>query len=291
MKSGPETHVYKTTTHCQIKVDVYRAPQKISLSPVVVWIHGGALINGSRTWYPMDKHHYYHNAGYTVVSIDYRLAPETKLPDILEDVEDAIRWVRQEGPSMFHIDPNRMGVAGHSAGGYLSLMSGLWSPKPQAIVSFYGYGDIIGDWYCKPDPYYCSKERVSKSDAHRMVQGTEHTGERNSGPFYLYCRQNGIWPEEVGGKDPSVDREFFISRCPERQVNKDFPPTLLLHGTADTDVPYYLSSSMAQSLDHAGVPHKMITIPDGPHVFDEDGTKSEVINAMKEVIMFLKQYV
>jgi acetyl esterase/lipase len=50
--------------------------------------------------------------GYVVVSIDYRLAPETKLPAILEEVRDAYRWVREKGPGLFNIDSGRVAVRG-----------------------------------------------------------------------------------------------------------------------------------------------------------------------------------
>ena len=74
--------------------------------------------------------------GFVIVSIDYRLAPETKLPAIIEDVQDAWRWLRQEGPKRFGIDPERMAAAGGSAGGYLTLMTGFClKPRPRALVS------------------------------------------------------------------------------------------------------------------------------------------------------------
>jgi acetyl esterase/lipase len=91
-----------------------------------------------------------------ILKIDYRLAPETKLDAILEDIDAAYGWLRKEG-SREGLDADRVAVVGHSAGGYLTLMAGCrFSPKPAALVSFYGYGDIAGDWYSRPDPYYLS---------------------------------------------------------------------------------------------------------------------------------------
>ena len=55
-------------------------------------------------------------AGFAVVSIDYRLAPETKLPAIVADVEDAFEWIRGQGPDLFRADPDRIAVLGSSAG-------------------------------------------------------------------------------------------------------------------------------------------------------------------------------
>jgi acetyl esterase/lipase len=83
-----ETFTYKTVGDCAIKADVYRASTLDKL-PVAIWIHGGALIMGDRHGIDATLRDTLVNAGYAVVSIDYRLAPETKLTGILEDVRDA----------------------------------------------------------------------------------------------------------------------------------------------------------------------------------------------------------
>src|SRR2546430_190019 len=83
------THVYKVAGACQIKADVY-GPVQGAARPVVVWIHGGALIMGHRGGIDRTLLDALIKTGYVVVSIDYRLAPETKLPAILDDVQDAI---------------------------------------------------------------------------------------------------------------------------------------------------------------------------------------------------------
>src|SRR6516162_1669907 len=77
-----ETFTYKQVRDVQIKADVYR-PVGEGSHPVIVWIHGGGLIFGSRTMLPADERDEFLRSGYIVVSIDYRLAPETKLPAIL----------------------------------------------------------------------------------------------------------------------------------------------------------------------------------------------------------------
>ena len=64
------------------------------------------------------------DAGYIVVSIDYRIAPETKLPEIVTDVEDAFGWVHEHGSELFNADTRRLVVIGTSAGGYLAMMMG-----------------------------------------------------------------------------------------------------------------------------------------------------------------------
>ena len=158
-------YTYKTATGCSIGADVHRKPGKQTL-PAILRIHGGALIMGDRGWINTAQLRRYVEAGFAVVAIDYRLATETKLPDILADVEDSHRWVREKGPGLFQIDPDRIAVIGHSAGGYLTLTTGYrCHPRPRALVAFYGYGDIAGEWYSRPDPYYSKQPAISKDAA------------------------------------------------------------------------------------------------------------------------------
>ncbi len=147
------TYVYKTVGSLQVRADVYR-PSDDSIRPVLVWIHGGALINGHREGIATQVKQWASVAGYVLVSIDYRLAPETQLPEIIRDVEDAFTWVRQEGPRLFRANPARIAVAGGSAGGYLTLTAGFRvRPRPAVLLALWGYGDLIGNWYSKPSPH------------------------------------------------------------------------------------------------------------------------------------------
>ena len=291
--AAPETHTFKTAADCAIRADVYR-PTVDGACPAIIWIHGGALINGSRRGIREAHKESYLDAGLAVVAIDYRLAPEAKLPDIIEDLQDAVRWVRTEGPAVFHIDPERLAAVGHSAGGYLTLMAGFCvTPRPKALVSFYGYGDIAADWYAQPDPFYCRQPAVSRREAYALVGEkvlSEASGERHRGRFYLYCRQQGLWPREVAGHDPETEPEAFVPFCPVRNVSADYPPTLLLHGTDDTDVPYAQSVMMAEALARAGVEHELITLRGGGHGFDGDAQDPEVARTFERVLHFLKKH-
>jgi acetyl esterase/lipase len=290
----PKTHTYKTVGELPIKADVYRLPGD-DIRPVLVWIHGGALITGQRTGPSAEQRQRYLDAGFVIVSIDYRLAPETKLPGILADVKDAFRWVREKGPELYKIDPKRVAVVGHSAGGYLTLMTGFAvEPRPQALVAFYGYGDIDGHWYAKPDPFYRRvRPLVSREDAYKAI-GTKEIAEGNvkgRSDFYMYCRQNGLWPKEVAGFDPEKEPRAFDPFCPIRNVTKDYPPTLLLHGDTDTDVPYQQSVDMDKELKRVGVPHDFIALKGYGHGFDGKGLKDEKVGAaFDQVVAFLKKH-
>jgi acetyl esterase/lipase len=283
------TYTYKTVEDLQIHADVYRKPDNI-IRPAILYIHGGALIIGNRSWLDSVQTERYLNAGYTLISIDYRLAPQTKLKHIIEDLEDAYRWIRIEGPELFRIDSTHIAVIGHSAGGYLALIAGFrLIPRPMAIVSFYGYGDIAGEWYSCPDPFYNRQPSVSKEEAYKVV-GTSVISEDPDGnrwPFYLYTRQQGVWPLEVAGHNPDSDPEKFDLYCPVRNFNKDYPPTLLLHGDADTDVPFEQSVLMAKELERHGVQHEFIALTGQGHGFDNAMQDPVVVKTFDSVLVFL----
>ena len=256
-----KTYTYKTLPDGQeLKADVFGVSEK-QIRPVILNIHGGALMMGDRKLSTkpdslLDK---LLKAGYVVVSIDYRLAPHVKLPAIIEDVQDSYRWVHDQGPKLFHIDPKRIGVMGGSAGGYLTLMTGFCvKPRPNVLVSLWGYGDIAGAWYSRPDPFYNQQPAVTKEEAEKAG------GSR----LYLYARQQGLWPKIVSGHDPDTELKWFNSFCPVRNVTKKYPPTFLVHGDKDTDVPYAQSVMMEKELASKGVLHEFITIPNGGHGFN-----------------------
>jgi acetyl esterase/lipase len=290
------THTYKTIGDCKIEADVYRAPGD-AIRPAILWIHGGALIMGNRRGLRAEQRDRYLEAGFTIVSIDYRLAPETKLKGIIEDLQDAYAWVRAKGPDLFRIDPDRIAVIGHSAGGYLTLMAGFsLNPRPKALVAFYGYGDIAGPWYSQPDPFYSQKPAVPKEEAYQAVGGkvlAEDPGNRNRGLFYLYCRQTGLWPKEVAGHDPAKEPKAFDPYCPIRNVTKDYPPTMLLHGDKDTDVPFQQSAEMSQELKRQQVEHEFIALTNRGHGFDggRDIMKDpEIAQTFDRILAFLKKH-
>jgi acetyl esterase/lipase len=265
-----KTHVYKTVSETRIHADVYRR-NDAKVRPVVVWIHGGALIVGSRTGVPRQLLDLCGAEGYVLVSLDYRLAPEVQLPAIIEDIQDAFRWLRDKGPKLLAIDPDRIVVTGGSAGGYLTMMTGICvKPRPRALVAYWGYGDVDGDWYTKPSEFYRKQPLVPRKEAYKAVggavlTGTEGDAGRARGKFYLYLRQNGLWTKVVTGFDPERQRGGLDPYCPVRNITAEYPPILMIHGTKDTDVPYEQSAAMAEEVAKHKVPHELITVPGAGH--------------------------
>jgi acetyl esterase/lipase len=290
---APQTAVYKTVGDTKIEADVYGAGERVR--PAVVWIHGGALLMGNRKGVPANLRDFCHREGFVLVSIDYRLAPEVKLPEIAADVRDALRWVRGEGGKRFGIDSDRIAVAGGSAGGYLTLLSGTGPvPRPRALVAYWGYGDVDGPWYTKPSEHYRKAPLVSREEALKGIGGSVLTGtdartQPGRSRYYLYLRQNGLWTREVAGADPEREPGKLDPYCPVRNVTADYPPTLLVHGTVDTDVPYDQSEAMARELARHKVMHELVTVPGAGHGL-VGGEKKAVEAAHAKALEFLRKH-
>jgi dipeptidyl aminopeptidase/acylaminoacyl peptidase len=189
-----------------------------------------------------------------------------------------------------------MVVAGGSAGGYLTMMVGVViRPRPAALVAYYGYGDIDGDWYSKPSPHYRKQPLVSRETALGGLDGKVTTGKMTKeqadarGRYYLYLRQNGLWTREISGFEPGKDRAKLDALCPVRNITADYPPILMLHGDQDTDVPFQQSVDMDRELTRQNVPHEFIPVPGTGHGL-HGGNRKLAAAAKARALEYIQQH-
>ncbi len=109
------------------------------------------------------------------------------------------------------------------------------------------------------------------------------------GLFYLYCRQQGLWLGEVTGHDPR-DQAWFAQYEPICNVSAAYPPTILLYGEADTDVPFEQSVLMQQELTRHGIAHEFIRNPHWGHAFLYIPHDPSVNQPFTQIIAFLQQH-
>jgi acetyl esterase/lipase len=287
------THVYKKTPKgLSIEADVYRV-QDDKVRPILLWLHGGGLIYGSRKELRQERLQDYIRAGYTVVAADYRLAPESKLPEIVGDVKDALAWVHKN-IKLLKGDARLIGAVGHSAGGYLAQTLGTLPAPPKALVSFYGYGKITSPWYAEKSTYYNGFPKVRADTAAESLGQSEiekSSGELNRSQYYIYLRQSGTWPQGVsGGRDPRTDAAWFAPYEPAQRVSRSFSPTLFLHGKRDADVPVQESETMAAALKAKGVEARLVTNPGWGHAFEENQDFNAREIFQQEVFPFLDKH-
>ncbi|KAF9562498.1 alpha/beta-hydrolase [Agrocybe pediades] len=146
-----KTIEYKKLNGTQpVLMDVYSPPlpsaDKVVSLPIIVYIHGGALTLGNRQdFFPTWLKDRVLASGYAFVSIDYRLLIPITGKEVVEDIQDAFTFVStHELPGegyTFKLDGDRIGVAGHSAGGLAAVLATIHStPRPKVLVDVYGMG-------------------------------------------------------------------------------------------------------------------------------------------------------
>lgn len=204
--------------------------------PAVILVHGGGWTAGDKSGGPKKGYmapmqEPLTKAGFAWFSINYRLAPKYRYPACLEDVETAIRWVKAHA-AQYHLDPQRIALAGESAGSQLIAMAAVRADEATrvaAVIPFYLPADLL------EDPLKTGVLNPSRS---ALIGRTEFNDE---------------------------SRALLRAASPMYFVKPGLPPFLLLHGTADQSVPYHQSVDMQAQLRAAGVPCDLITIPGGVH--------------------------
>lgn len=217
------------------KLDLYlpNGPERKDRA-AVVFIHGGGFTGGDKAEYRSSSVSAdLARAGYVVVSCNYVLGPKTKdgvWPQNIADCREAVRWMRTHAKAL-GVNPEKIAVAGGSAGGYLALMVGLSDDKTgpggnsQALVS---------------------AKVAAVIDMYGVVNFSKHGK----------------------GDVPGVSVAEQAAYLPENQCDPKDPPVLILHGTADTTVDLQQSKDLAAALVKAKVPHQFVVVEGAAHTFD-----------------------
>jgi acetyl esterase/lipase len=174
--------------------------------------------------------------GYVAATVSYRLVPSARFPAQIEDCKAAVRWLRANALT-YHIDSDRIGAIGPSAGGHLSCLLGVtgkkdglegsggnpkFSSRVQAVVSFFGRTDFTKKTW--------SKELEEK-----------------------------IFVPLIGATF-DYKPELYKKISPIVYVSRTSPPFLLFHGAEDKLVPPRNSTDMAEKLQAAGVSAKAVIV-------------------------------
>ncbi|UYL07223.1 alpha/beta hydrolase fold domain-containing protein [Bdellovibrio sp. SKB1291214] len=135
-----------------LKMDVYRPSNPgTALRPALIFIHGGCYNSGSKSQINNDVKELADD-GFTVFSLDYRLAQVALYPAGLTDVKQALRFIRKNS-SRFQIDPNKIVTHGESAGGHLASMLGLQAAEDRkgAVDKYSNRVQLVVDWFGRAD--------------------------------------------------------------------------------------------------------------------------------------------
>ncbi|SEH52992.1 Acetyl esterase/lipase [Mycolicibacterium rutilum] len=227
-------------------LDVWRLPDLPPDAPVLLFVPGGAWVQGSRVLQGHTLLHHLVKQGWVCLTMDYRVSPVNRWPRHIADVNAAIAWARAN-VDKFGGDRNFVAVAGCSAGGHLAALAGLTPGDPafrgeltedadtsvDAVVGIYGRYD----WQDRSTP----TRRNFQSFLERVVVG--HRQSRRP--------------------------ELFEAASPLARIHQDAPPFFLIHGEQDTIIPVGEARAFGDALAAVSRnPVQYSEIPRAGHAFD-----------------------
>jgi len=233
---------YANPDNQHLQLNIARPKKSDHLLPCVLCIHGGGFRAGNRDAYnPLLIN--LAGQGYVAASTSYRLAPKYQFPAAIFDVKAAVRWLKANA-SVYHIDPDRIGVTGDSAGGHLAQFLGVTADVKQ----------FEGDEgnYAQSSRVACVVNRYGPSDFTKSYGKSVDAAE--------------VLPLWLGGNLDTA-REKHVLSSPLNWVNPAAAPTLILHGTDDKYVAYEQGVWMRDRLKSCGVHVEMLTLEGAGHGF------------------------
>lgn len=245
-----------------LRCDIYEPPDSTRNGAAVLLLHGGSWQNGDRA----QLRGYgilLGREGYVCVASEYRLLPDHGWPTQLHDAKAALRWMRASAREL-GIDPDRIVVEGNSAGGHLALLvAGTAGSEELAGPAHPGVADHVAAVIAVYAPTVLTVPRKTV---------TTDGGARMMASF--------------GEGDEGMRNAQLAS--PITHAGPDFPPTLLIHGSADTIVPHRSSVIMYDALAAHDVPVDLHLIAGQPHAFDAQPAFGRLCAA--EMLVFVERY-
>jgi acetyl esterase/lipase len=276
-----KTYTFKTVGDLDIKLDVFTPSTSAPATgyPVLFAIHGGAYIEGRKSLgLNVQEQKEALGRGWVIVTIDYRLMPGAVLDDIIEDVQDAYNWVHTELTKITHINLDMITVLGRSAGGGLAVVSAYkLSPRPKVVIGLYsGFTNWTDPLIYNPntpvDPFL-----VSAANILSVPVVAEYTRSGSADPKLILAYTAGK-AGKVGWlavtHDPNLPTDQVMAKLRDfsatENVDANFPPTYLAHGTSDKIVPYTQSVQLGNKLKEKNIPYVLDLIPGSGHDFDNN---------------------
>ena len=230
---------YAKVGDVSLKLDA-DVPEGTGPFPAVIIVHGGGFTAGNKQQYVTPIFGPLSRAGFAWFSIDYRLAPKFPFPAAIDDVDQAIQYVKAHAAE-YKVNANRIALLGESAGGHLVSYVGTQSDRRwsvAAVVSFYGPHNLMGEY----------DMRKKQGQAPSAIQA------------FLAITTFG---------SPAFQR--LEAASPINHVREKMPPYLLVHGSDDQVVDYQQSVKMCERLRQAGNSCELYTVQGAGHGMTELG--------------------
>lgn len=260
--------VYKVASGHEAKLDVYRPAHAAGTTPVLMMIHGGGWLFGTKE----DSVLYllpFLQMGFSVVNVEYRMGSVSLAPAAVEDCLCALHWIGRNAKK-YEFDLGKVVVTGGSAGGHLALTTAMIPPSA-GFENECAYEDDQG-W---TGTFVDSRPKVAAvvnwfgiTDVTDMLQGPNMRGYAVS------------W---LGG---SPNREDLARRVsPLSYVRTGLPPILTIHGDADKLVPHTQAVRLHEALTKAGVRNQLLTLPGAGHGGFTDEQELKAFEAVRAFLV------
>lgn len=250
---------YGTANNYALKLDVWKRLDAKTPVPTLIYYHGGGWVFGDRTGSTFFLLPYL-EMGWNVINVEYRMASVSLAPAAVEDCRCALRWAVRNA-KQYNIDTDRIVLTGHSAGGHLSLITGMLPEGTGLDSECYGEEKLkvaaIINWY-------------GITDVADLIQGPNL---KSYAVMWL-----GSQPDEM-----AIAKRV----SPLTYVRAGLPPILTIHGDQDAVVPYEHAVRLHKALDAAGALNELVTIKGGGHgQFNE----AQLEDAYKKIHAFLHSH-
>lgn len=215
----------------------------------VIWIVSGGWVSNHDSINPgLAK--IFTDRGMTVFEVVHGSQPKFQMPEILADVNRSVRFIRTNA-AKYHVDPNRLGISGASAGGHLSLMIGAYG----------GPGDPDAK-----DPVDRASSEVEAVACFFPPTDMLNYGGPGQRPFKQILFRP-FWPAfGITDKTPDADIEAMGRQfSPIYGITAKMPPTFIMHGDKDFLVPLQQAQSFDAKLAEFNIPHQLVVKQNGSH--------------------------
>jgi acetyl esterase/lipase len=243
--------VYGRKHGTALTMDVF-TPKANANGAAIVWVISGGWFSDHNAINPAAVNELL-KRGYTVFAVVHGSQPRFTIPEIVKDLNRAVRFIRFHAKD-YHIDPDRIGITGGSAGGHLSLMQGTagdtgdksskdpvdqTSSRVQAVACFFPPTDFLN--YGKPGENALGRGVLS--------------GFKAPFDFQEFDKDKKVFrPITDEAKVLEIGRQI----SPITHASADDPPTLIIHGDADVLVPIQQAELILDKLKSAGVETKLV---------------------------------
>lgn len=251
--------------------------------PTIFYLHGGGLVFGQRDDLPERYITMLTNAGYNLFTIDYPLAPESKLSEILSSIDQSITWFENNAVDQLYLNNNDFILMGRSAGAYLAIYQAVYhQSKAKGLITFYGYFNLNEAAFNVPNRYFLSFPKVSDAQVAKLINNQPITqGEMNQRyPIYISARQKGNWQSLYLEENQSAT-DFSI---PKKSLSS-LPVSFIAAATNDPDVP----SRQSKFLHKGNANSELHLIESDQHDFDRTDIETLGVDIYEKLITWLNK--